>query len=429
MQRSACLLTVMTLLAGACGDSKETTEETNTTPPATESNPSGILSISDPMTTPDMTTTPDTTSDPNPPTSTDTPTMGDSSTTFDPNDCGEAQIQIPIVTPNVMLVLDKSGSMVADPGGYWDHDGDDADDDGIQDADMVTPATAKQTRWQSLYAVVDFIVNTFNNSMNLGASLFPSKTAKADYSAVACPVNADVEVPIAPMNAAAILGALPAATGDEANIKGGTPATKGVKAALAELMAQQSDQPKFMILVTDGAANCQEDAPDNNTLFEVYDSNLPTTVADAFSQGIPTYVVGIDIKNTTSPMSKDGNPDNTNTYEKLNEVATAGGVPRPGDEKFYNTTNEDELKAALEAISMQILSCTIMLDPVPKYPDYVEVTVNGVPYGKDQVADCANESGWQFDPEPTAITLCGQACTDFQMTGALDAQYRCPNSG
>ena len=127
---------------------------------------------------------------------------------------------------------------------------------------------------------------------------------------------------------------------------------------------------------------------------------------------------------------KDGNPDSTNTYDKLNELATLGGKPRPGDVKFYDTQNQVELQTALSEISMQILSCTIDLDPVPKYPDYVEVTVNGVAYGNKQVMDCMTEDGWMYtNPEKSQIELCGKACSDFQMTGALDAQYRCPNSG
>ncbi|HEY0133836.1 MAG TPA: hypothetical protein VGB85_07140, partial [Nannocystis sp.] len=112
-------------------------------------------------------------------------TTGAGGTTFDPNDCGEAQIQIPIVTPNVMLVLDKSGSMVSMPSGYWDHDNDDPNDDGVKDSDpnMMEAATPRITRWQSLHEVVEFIVGAFDNSMNLGMVLFPSTTAKADYSA------------------------------------------------------------------------------------------------------------------------------------------------------------------------------------------------------------------------------------------------------
>src|SRR5262249_1639340 len=156
-----------------------------------------------------------------------------------------------------------------------------------------------------------------------------------------------------------------------------------------------------------------ETAPDNTGLFEVYDDNLLATVGDAFTtKMIPTYVIGIAIANTTSPTAKDGNPDNINTYDKLNELADAGGKARPGDVKFYDTENQNELQDALNEISMQILSCTIDLDPVPVYPDYVEVTVNGMAYGNKQVADCMAEDGWHFTNDmKNQIELCGKACS------------------
>ena len=442
MKRSACLLTLMSLVSGACGDSKGNDEsDSNTTNPTTGGIVTFTASATETATSTGEPTVGTATMDG---TATDTPTMSSSeptmggNTTFDPNDCGESVVNIPIVTPSVMLVLDKSGSMVSDKTGFWDHDADDANDDGILDSDpmMLMPATPKITRWNSLWTVVELIVNGFNGSMNMGAILFPSKTAKADYSEVACTVNATPEVPVGVMNAAKIIAAIPSATADDTVIQGGTPATRGVKAAITELEAAPADQPKFMILVTDGAANCQEMAPDNTTLFEMYDEDLAPTLAAAAEAGIKTYVVGIDITTEISGATKDGNPDNTNTYERLNEVAIAGGVPRAGDEKFFNTTNQEELEAALQSISMQILSCTLDLDPAPVYLDYVEVTVKEM-YGKDQVADCASEDGWQYAPkmdpndpnEPVRIVLCGAACSDFQMTGMIDIQYRCPNSG
>ncbi len=421
MKRSACLLSLMSALTVACtdkgdesGSASNSMSATNTmsagsitltTFPATESDSGSASDGTASGTTADVSAS-GTMSEP-----TSTPT-GVSSTTFDPNDCGEAVVDIPIVTPSVMLVLDKSGSMVADPGGFWDHDQD--------------PNTPTITRWNSLYSVVDLIVNNFNGSMNLGAVLFPSKTATSSYSEAACVVNAAAEVAVGPMNAAKILGAIPGALTDATTMKGGTPATKGLKVGIEELMSAPNDQPKFMIFVTDGAANCQENAPDTTTLFEVYDDKVAETVAAAAAMGIKTYVVGIDISQVISGAAKDGNPDNVNTYEKLNLVAEAGGVPRPGAEKFYNTTNQDELQAALDMISMQILSCTIPLNPVPKYPDEIEVA----PYGKMRVDDCMTEDGWQYvEGDPPQVQLCGAACADFQMTGKLDIQYRCPVSG
>ncbi|MCY1061093.1 VWA domain-containing protein [Nannocystis sp. SCPEA4] len=431
MKRALFSSLVAVGLVGCGDDGKQvdTTGSSNTmtgilTLPGTSTEPTSTSSATEPSTTETVPTG----------TQGQTTDSATASTTFDPNDCGEAVIDIPIVTPNVMLVLDKSGSMVTPDKGYWDHDGDDANNDMIKDDDpnMMEPATPRITRWKSLYSVVDFITTTFENSMNLGAVLFPSKMAASAYNATACPVNMTPEVEIAPMNGQAILNAIPGADETDMTIKGGTPATKGVKAALGELGTIQDGQPQFIILVTDGAANCAEDAANNAELFEQYDDNLAAVVGDAFTNlNIPTYVVGIAIKDETSAMTNDGNPDNTNTFQKLNELADTGGRPRAGDTKFYDTQNQVELQMALEEISMQILSCTISLDPVPKYPDYVEVSVNGMAYGNTQVANCdGSEDGWMFtSPDMNEIILCGKACADFQMSGVLDAQYRCPNSG
>jgi hypothetical protein len=357
-------------------------------------------------------------------------TGGDSSSDSAPKPdmfiCQKVQITIPIVTPNVMLVLDKSGSMVANPAGFWDHDADDADDDGIKDGDpMMGPATPKITRWASLYSVVDFIVNSFNEKMNLGATLFPSTAALSKYTAAACPVSAVPEVKVAPLNAATILAAIPGK--DALDIMGGTPAASGITTAVSELKTIVDGQPQFIVLITDGAANCAIDAPDASGLFETYDQHLPEVVAQALVDEIATFVVGIDIKDVVSPTLQDGNPDNTNTYEKLNEVAVAGGKPREGAEKFYNTSNQIELMSALEAITEQILSCTFKLDPPPTDLQFVnEVIVEGQLYGKDQVEDCLTEDGWHFvDDAKTEIELCGAACTTFKMTGVVDVHYDC----
>lgn len=445
MKRSACLLSLMSLLAAACGDDGGASGSNSNSNSNTESASNTMASISISVSVSESVSGTDGTASASASEGNTTaviPTEGSASeptgggnTTFDPNDCGESKVNVPIVTPSVMLVLDKSGSMVATPGGFWDHDADDANDDMIKDADpnMVEPATPKITRWESLWSVVDLIANGFNGSMNMGMILFPSKAALADYSAKACVVNAMPEVPVGVMSATDIIAAIPPAKADKTVIQGGTPATKGVVAAVAELDKAPADQPKFMILVTDGAANCAANAPDNTTLFEVYDEGLAVELAAALAKGIKTYVVGIDISQVVSGVTKDGNPDNINSYEKLNGVAEAGGVARDGAEKFYNTTNQDELQAALDMISMQILSCTIDLSPSPVYLDFVEVTVQEK-YGKMQVTDCATEDGWRYveqvnPDDPVRVELCGQACADFQMSGTIDIQYRCPNSG
>ncbi len=335
---------------------------------------------------------------------------------FDPNDCGKADINVPISTPNMVLVVDKSGSMVANT---WDGDND--------------PNTPAVTRWFSLYNVVEFIASNFNGSINLGLQLFPSLKAQTKYDGAACVVEASPEVAVAPENGAAVLAALPAENA-MAQIAGGTPSRKGLEAAIAHLKSFNDGLPKFIAFITDGAANCIPDGEnplDTNILFETYDDEVKNIIAQAYADGIGVFVVGIDTKNEVSAMKADGNPDNTNTFEKLNELAVAGGYPKNDpNEQFYNAVNQIELQDALTAIAMQVLPCIITLDPIPKYPDWVEVNINGVTYDEPLADMSCSGDGWYFSkPDFSEITLCGAACSGYQMSGSINAKYLCPGSG
>ncbi|MBA3545942.1 MAG: VWA domain-containing protein [Nannocystis sp.] len=337
-----------------------------------------------------------------------------SSTTGEPP-CDVVKATLKPVVPNMMLVLDKSGSMVADPAGYWDHD-----------ADAATP---KITRWNSLYQTVQSIVNDFNDSINFGANLFPGKAAKAVYDPGACIVNANVEIPVAPKNKDAVLNGIPQA--GDISIRGGTPTFRGITAALNHLKTLDPAVPRAMLLLTDGAANCIEGAgvPGNYApLFEVYDQALHTLVADAWTKdGIPTYVVGIDTKNEVSNNTNDGNPNSTNTYTKLNELALDGGKPKDDPvEKFYNAANQIQLKDALDAIAKDAISCVIPIDEEPGAPEKTKVLVGGVEV--PMVMDCAVENGWVYTNPMgpyDAIELCGTACGDLKIVKEADVEFYC----
>ncbi len=383
----------------------------------------------------------ETTPDPTP-TTADADGTDTGATTEEPFVCLADMVKADVRIPRVMLVLDKSGSMVSSPGGFWDADGDDADADGFVDGDPnMTPATPKITRWNSLYSVVDFIVTGFEPRMDFGAVLFPSTKATKGYDAGACPVNTDPEVPVGTDQGAAILAAIPAAA--DTSLTGGTPAAAGIMTALGALprdeMLSEDEDLRYIVLVTDGAANCASAAPDNKARFEQYDEQLPMNVTTALAAGVPTFVVGIDIKDLESPTINDGNPDATNTFVRLNELAELGGQARPGAEKFYNTNNQVELQAALEAISEAITNCTFELNVELDQYTYVkklivetdkdpETLPNSDPleYGEDQVTDCGTESGWRFTDETRKfIELCGDACTTYKSTGLVDIEFEC----
>ncbi len=358
------------------------------------------------------------TTDANPTTGEDTVADTGSSSSGELN-CGEQEFVLEAVPPNVVLVLDKSGSMVQNE---WDADND--------------PMTATETRWRSLYDVVSFVVNTFEAEINFGAVLFPSTNAIAELGAGACVVNAQPEVPVASTNAAGVLDGIPAASA-VGTINGATPATAGVQTALDHLNSLDENIDRFMILITDGAANCSADADTAACpglgcgLMEEYDTNLSSVVGDAFAtDGVPTFVIGIDIVDELVGADPNDGQVEANTFNELNTVAEAGGRAREGDEKFFNATNEIELQAALAEIAGQVVSCTIPLSEEPTDPDFVEVEIGGMAF--DRVADCETEDGWVYsNPEGPydAIELCNAACDALAESGELDATFGCPPPG
>ena len=349
---------------------------------------------------------------------TDNQTADDGTSTGEMN-CGEENFLLEAVPPNVMLVLDRSGSMADN---FWDGDN--------------NAATADVTRWNSLFNVVDSVVTSFNTDINFGAQYFPSDSAQDAYGAPACMVDVSPEVPVDIMNAEAILASL--APADIGDLMGATPATAGVESALAHLRSLDPDVDRFVILVTDGAANCGADS-DLSTcpavgceLMETYDDRLPQVVAEAFDdEGIPTFVVGIDVNPTAGVqgVGNDGQPE-ADTYLRLNDVAVAGGRPLDDAAKFFNAQNELELQSALDQIAGQVVSCTLPLADEPLSPAFVEIEIAGMLW--DRIDDCTTEDGWVFtnpDGPYDAIELCGAACTALAEQGALDVTFGCPPSG
>jgi hypothetical protein len=306
-------------------------------------------------------------------------------------------------TPRVMLVLDKSRSMTA----MWDHDGD--------------PNTPNVSRWNSLYHVVDFLTSQFGEQVEFGAQLFPSAGAWLDEPTndFSCLVQEAPEIAVGPGTAATIGDIIPGP--DDLTISGGTPATAGILSAAEHLMMLGGSDPRAIILVTDGAANCNPTEAPEDTLF-VYDAELPGVVESTFADmKIPVYVVGINI------LDQMGTKPAVNAYESLNEVALAGGAPAEGVDSFYNTFNEAQLSDALTTVAGQI-ECTVNLQDEPEHPDLVEITAGGVKY--DEVVDCESENGWVYTSPGgpyNAIRLCGSACDTLQGDGGTVAiDYTCP---
>ncbi|MEX1369482.1 MAG: vWA domain-containing protein [Nannocystaceae bacterium] len=323
----------------------------------------------------------------------------------EPNSCGAATFELQHEPANVVLVLDKSYSMVDNS---WDHDG--------------MPQTEPVTRWNSLHSSVAFIVDELDDGLNFGAVLFPAVDVPDNASETACDVRSEPDAGVAPQNGEAVLAALPGP--DEVELYGGTPASGGITTALDHLGSIDDGLPQALILITDGAANCLE-GTGGEAVFTQYDENLAGLVAEAYQErGIPTFVVGIDIVDGIAQYPQD------NPYERLNEVAIAGGFPRPGVERFHNAQDEEELRSAISQVTSQI-GCTIPLDPPPELPDLLTIEIGGVEI--ERVDSCEGvDEGWRYTaPEGPydEIELCSGSCDALHQLGTLSANYDCIPQG
>lgn len=295
--------------------------------------------------------------------------------------CQVEETEVKPVPPSVLLILDKSGSMSMEK---WDHD--------------AMPVSPDVTRWYSLHEVVKGVVTSFDAVVHFGVKLYPKIDAGSYVDVGACVVNPGVEVPIAPKNAQKVLTTIPAANFE---VLGGTPMESGLKEGYKYLKELDPSLQRFAIMVADGEIS---DTCKGENFFEALAS-----VEDALSNyGIPTYVVGIDVDPSTS--------------EQLTGLADAGGKPKPGPEPFYQTTNQIELKEAIQGIVDDTLSCEIAVDPEPAEPELFEVWIDGV---EIDAVDTCDQSGWRWKTPHSEIELCGDACKLLKKTGKVSALYFC----
>jgi hypothetical protein len=173
-----------------------------------------------------------------------------------------------------------------------------------------------------------------------------------------CGVATAPVVPVTAMNAAAVTTSL---TDNQFNGQVGTPTRRVIEGAVAYLTGLADQNPKFMLLATDGQPNCA-----TATGLNMDDSaGTQQAVTDALAAGIPTFVVGIG---------------NTNAAATLNQVAIAGGRPQTGGtSSYYQVNDAAALAAALGTIVGQAASCTFDIGAPPDGTTAtVVVTVTGL---------------------------------------------------
>jgi hypothetical protein len=286
-----------------------------------------------------------------------------------PSVCDGFTVNAAPTTPDMLIVLDRSGSMKRQ---------------GVN-------------RWDPSVSAVRAATSMLEDRIRFGLMMFPRGGRGASCE------PGEIDVPVAIESADEIDDSLNRAGAPS----GGTPTGETLEAAFEALdpTATSPDQvipPKFVLLVTDGQPTC----PAGDGMAEPpeqADIDLTTDALDALlAADVKTYVIGYDTKNDaafSSLMDSFASHGGTGTHRAVEDEAT--------------------LLAELEKIAGEAISCSYQLDMEPENPSFVRVTLDGMQLNLN------DPNGWSIDGR--VITLLGSACALLKDGGDhfLDVKVEC----
>ncbi len=306
----------------------------------------------------------------------------------DGGNCGVQKFTLGRQSPDLLIVLDASGS-------------------------MEDPLSGAGSRWSAVTSVLKQTVSSTQADIGWGLEIFPVKN---DFT---CAIGGEVKVPVGPQRSAEISKALDAHTPT-----GGTPTAGAIRTGLAHLLAAGGTNPKFMLLATDGLPTCAAiptscSCPSGQTPQTVggvgqccTNNNgassctscpqVPTpetfrALREAAEKGVHTFVVGVGLA--------------AEETANLDEMAIAGKEPRAGTPRFYAVSNQSELVSSINSISKGIISCTFALSAPPPRPEWVNILINGQKVPKDP----AHVEGWDYGGGATSsLQFFGSYCKTLQ---------------
>jgi hypothetical protein len=313
------------------------------------------------------------------------------------NVCEVVHLMAQPTTPDILIVLDRSGSM------------------------------AEEGRWMPSVSAVRAITTELQTQINFGLALFPEAPVIPDVGrCLMLPPDQQTEcfndaleglamtstctpgnivVPVAPNN-----GPMIATTLDTTISQGGTPTGETLRNLVGTFGKPNSNPdvippPRFVLLVTDGQPTCPNGGGRDTTQPDIDIANEAIDMLRV--QGVQTYVVGY---NTTGA-------GNEMLASVLDGFAMRGGT---GDTMHRPVEDEQSLRAVLQKIAGDVVSCTFVLDKPPPRADYVLVKVDGVQVNLN------DPNGWQLVGDRT-VELTGATCEKLKSDGAhsVDAEVRC----
>ncbi len=282
--------------------------------------------------------------------------------------CGQQKHVLNRLTPELLLLLDRSSSMSTNDG-------------------------AAGTRWEETTVAVTEVLTRTDGNIFWGLKTFPNPQG--------CDVAPGIEVPIG--RSPPVTQAIAASRPNQGSA--GTPTDTAVTLAVEYLRTLNTPNPKYLVLATDGLPTCPFASP------EAFDATV-AAIAAAQSAGFPTFVLGISTAGTEA-------------NDVLARMAMAGGRPRAGTPAYYPVEDRQSVVDALGQIAHVVESCTFPLDRTAPSPEDVAVNVDGMRVARDPT----RMNGWEYGAGNKQIILYGAACDRVKSgsVASLEIVFGCPN--
>ena len=246
------------------------------------------------------------------------------------------------------------------------------------------------SKWALLTPALNDVVMQTQGEVNWGLKLF----ADTDSTCGVAPNT--VAVQIATNNAGAIASQIANRTDANGQVTMGsrTPTRLAENAAVNYLDTVQTQNPKFILLATDGQPNCA--ATGSNTADDTPGSVAAVTTAQA--AGYPTFVVGI-----SAPAGA--------ANDALNMMAVAGGYPRARSPAVLPGHQRRGVRGGSADSGNDCRDLRVSRARAAQQPDtdrnHIGVKVNG----NELPQDTTHTNGWDYTSDAhTAVQVYGPTC-------------------
>ncbi len=330
--------------------------------------------------------------------------------------CGASPFAASRREVNLLLVIDKSGSMADTPEGFGDD------------------------KWTAMKSALRTALDSAKNQLAFGLELFPDPRDCEMPEGSEMVVSVHAGSTSMPKIMDQLNKVLPG---------GGTPTARALERAFEYYTAGEGAAlggDRFVLLATDGGPNCNAGLDCEVDACTVnLDGQCPEVVsnccdpaeagqgaetgcldeAGALEQiealaaaGIPTFVIGI--------------PGSEDYAESLDRMAEAGGAANPNAPPSYFAVGASGgvggLASVLTAITTDLITtCRFQLQSEPPDLQKLNVEVDG------ETIPQAGEDGWWIDisTDPPTIEIKGATCEQIENEGAeaVEIVYGCPTEG